>query len=259
MTCLIINIAIAKVGLGLLLAGEPAPPPTPPPPQAALRGPSRPADPHATWRRAWSEELAGIPSVAEVQRAAARRLAVDPSLARRWRKRARAAAALPVLRGEYDLRTDQGWQLDQEAGNADELSQDLGAGHSVSVRATWELDRLIFDDNELRAARAAIDVERERERLLVLVTQLYFERLQLLLEDRLAGPPATASEQSAVESLQRRVRVAEIEAVLYAMTGLEFPRQRSTGRTSRPGDDQSSSSPRATPRAREFGPKPNAP
>ncbi|MCA9714577.1 MAG: hypothetical protein H6713_26485 [Myxococcales bacterium] len=255
MTCVLIHL----VWSALVCAGEPPSPPPPPASQARV-APRPPLDVDA-WLR---DQLVRGPSVADVQRAAVNRLAVDPTLARRWRRRARAAAALPVLRGEYDLRTDQGWKLDQEAGLADELSQDSGAGHGVSVRATWELDRLIFDDNELRAARAALDVERERERVVVMVTQLYFERLQLLLElqvsrdvqgpqERPRGP--TEGGHPARETLQKHLRVAEIEAVLSAMTGLSFTRPaaaRSAGRTSRPNDERAPSSQRAPPRTREF-------
>ena len=88
----------------------------------------------------------------------------------------------------------------------------------MQVRATWELDRLIFNVDELRAARAALDVADTRERLLVRVTQLYFERSQLLLE--IASLPA----RDGHEAVGRHVRLAEIEAVLTGLTGLSFER-----------------------------------
>ena len=127
-------------------------------------------------------ELPNKPGVAEVQAAARRRATLSPRTAQRWIRRARAAAILPTITGEYGLRSDQGWQLDQAAGDGDELTRDLGAGRVMQVRASWDLDRLIFNADELRAARAALDLADVRERLLVRVTQLYFERQQLLLE-----------------------------------------------------------------------------
>lgn len=186
----------------VLGALAPALPPTPVPEPAALA-------------RAIAE-LPAEPSVGDVQSAALRRLAVSPATARRWISRARAAAALPAVQGEYDHSIDHDWQLDQAAGAADELTQDLGAGRSARVRATWDLGRLIFNPDELRAARAAMDAAAERERLLVAVTQLYFERQQLLLE--IALLPARDGQ----EAIGRRVRVAELEAVLAALTGLRF-------------------------------------
>lgn len=157
---------------------------------------------------------ATTPTIEELQEAALRRAAVDPRASRRWLARARAAAALPSVRGELDLRRDQAWQLDQEAGVADELSQDNGAGQVIRVRVAWELDRLIFDPNELRAARAAVDMAMAREQLLLRLTQLYFERIQLLAELAGDAPPADA--------LSLEIRVREIEAVLYGLSGLRL-------------------------------------
>ena len=191
----------------LLLLGPPPPPPQPPP---------RVPDP-AVLARALAD-LPTRPSVAEVQAAALNRATLSPRTAQRWLRRARAAAALPTVQAEVGLRSDQGWQLDQAAGDGDELSQDLGAGKLVQVRATWELDRLVFNADELRAARAVLDLADTRERLLVRVTQLYFERAQLLLE--IASLPA----RDGHEAIGRHVRLAEIEAVLAGLTGLSFAR-----------------------------------
>lgn len=160
------------------------------------------------------------PTIDEIQEAALRRAAVDPRITRRWLARARSAAILPTVQGALDSKRDLGWSLDQEAGAADQLQQDAGAGRSLQLRVTWELDRLIFDPNELRAARAAIDVAQIREQVLVRVTQLYFERLQLLLQ--LAD--ASASEGRSIE-----LRVLEIEAVLTGITGLRFDPQGPAG------------------------------
>lgn len=192
-------IAVAMV-VALVLA--PAAPPTPvPEPEALARA---------------LESLPARPTIAEVQQAALRRLAVSPRGARRLLTRARAAAVLPTLQGEYDQSIDRDYQLDQAAGTADALKSDLGAGRGAKVRATWDLGRLIFNPDELRAARAALDAAAERERVLVAVTQLYFERQQLLLE--IALLPA----RDGREAIARRVRVAEIEAVLVGLTGLRF-------------------------------------
>lgn len=186
----------------MLLLRPPALPPAPVPEPAALE-----------------QAIAALPArptIAEVHDAALRRLAVSPRAARRWIARARAAAILPAVQGEYDRSIDRDVQLDQAAGTADALTQDLGAGTGARVRASWDLGRLIFNPDELRAARAALDAAAERERVLVAVTQLYFERQQLLLE--IALLPARDGQ----EAIGRRVRVAEIEAVLAGLTGLRF-------------------------------------
>jgi hypothetical protein len=196
---------IAAVSLLTALVLGPPPPPPPPPPDPAVLA------------RALAE-LPARPTIADVQAAALRRSTLSPRTAQRWLRRARAAAVLPTLQAEVGLRSDQGWQLDQEAGDGDALSQDLGAGKLVQVRASWQLDRLVFNADELRAARAALDLADTRERLLVRVTQLYFERQQLLLE--IASLPA----RDGHEAIGRHVRLAEIEAVLAGLTGLSFAR-----------------------------------
>ncbi len=168
-------------------------------------------------------DLPTRPSVAEVQEAALRRATLSPKTARSWLRRARAAAILPGITGEVGLRSDQGWQLDQAAGDGDELSQDLGAGRVMQLRAGWDLDRLIFNPDELRAARAMLDLAELRERLLVRVTQLYFERQQLLLE--IACLPA----RDGHEAIGRHMRLGEVEAVLTGLTGLRLPRAQPPG------------------------------
>ena len=179
---------------------------------AATPGPVPDADALERAMRALPER----PTVAEVQKAALRRLALGDRGARRLLARARAAAVLPNVQGEYQQSIDRDFQLDQEAGTADALKQDLGAGRGARVRATWDLGRLIFNPDELRAARAGLDAAAERERVLIAVTQLYFERQQLLLE--IALLPARDGQQE----IGRRVRIAEIEAVLVGLTGLRF-------------------------------------
>lgn len=193
-------------------AGEPPDPgssdPSGPTPAAPAVDPSR--------LRAALARIDAGPSLGELQRAALRQAGVVPGQARRWRRRARVAAALPTLTVQYDHRLDQGWTLDREAGAADALRSDGGQQGVVRVKASWELDRLIFSADELRVARAAIDVDDWRTRVLVEVTALYFERQRLLLELELAPPTEL---EAAADSL---IRLREIEGLLTALTGLDF-------------------------------------
>lgn len=219
--------------LSLAFVGTPSQPPPPPPPPSPTKPSSAPESPSqrvhnppdaeaepSPGRHLTPEALldATTPTVEDLQDAALRHATVDPRTSRRWLVRARAAAALPSLRGELDIRRDQAWQLDQEAGDADALSQDSGAGQIIRFRVGWELDRLIFDPNELRAARAVVDMAMAREQVLVRVTQLYFERIQLLLDRATLGPEG---------ALAQEIRIREIEAILFGLSGLRVH----TGRT----------------------------
>jgi hypothetical protein len=160
--------------------------------------------------------LPPAPSLRATQDAALRRAGVDAAAAARWLRRARVAAALPTMSVQVDQRMDRGWVLDREVGQADALRNDAGNQAVVRAKATWELDRLIFAPDELRAARAAIDLADLRERVLVQVTALYFERQRLLVERELA-PPADFD-----TALAAALRLREVEGLLTGLTGLDF-------------------------------------
>jgi hypothetical protein len=211
MRTLILTLASALGDPPPELVGEPAPIPIAP---AAPEPPPPTIDP-----RLLAEALAELPerpSLAEVQQAALAQAGIDPGQARRALRRTRAAAAAPKVSVQFDHRLDRGWVLDQEAGSADELSNDAGNQSVVRFDATWELDRLVFSPDELRVTRTALDLADWRQRVLIEVTQLYFERQRLLLEERL--DPAT----DLALALDRAMRLREIEGLLAGLTGLEF-------------------------------------
>jgi hypothetical protein len=194
--------------LAFALALTPAAPAPAPAPPAEVPAPSPAAIAEAIRR------LPRTPTLADVQQAAMRRARVDLRDTRRWLRRARAAALLPTISSGYDLRLDRGWSLDQEPGVADALRNDLGNVSTIRVKATWELDRAVFNPDELRAARATLDLVDWRERVLLDVTRLYFERMRLLLERELSPPTDLAA------AIEREVRVREIEGILAGITGI---------------------------------------
>ncbi|MFV8756708.1 hypothetical protein ACNOYE_39695 [Nannocystaceae bacterium ST9] len=203
-----------------ILLGDP---PTPAPePAASVPEPAPPApapDPDLLARAL--AELPTSPSLAEVQQAALDQAGIDPRQARATLRRARAAAAAPRMSVQFDHRLDQGWVLDQEAGTADALRNDAGNQSVLRIDATWDLDRLVFSPDELRVTRSALDLADWRQRVLFEVTQLYFERQRLLLEERLA--PAADLETA----IDRAIRLREVEGSLAGLTGLEFAPPRS--------------------------------
>ncbi len=164
-------------------------------------------------------ELPSRPSLAEVQRAALQQAGVDPTQAGRTLRRARAAAAAPRVSVQFDHRLDQGWVLDQEAGTAAALRNDAGNQSVLRVDASWDLDRLVFSPDELRVTRTNLDLADWRQRVLIEVTQLYFERQRLVLAGRLSPAPDLET------AIDQALRVREIEGVLAGLTGLEFAAQ----------------------------------
>lgn len=193
----------------------------PPPPANADPGNDQPAantqpgyDP-VQLERALAR-LPSKPSLADVQAAALARAGLSPDPSAGWLRRARSASVLPTVSVQYDRRFDRNWTLDQEVGEADALRNDSGSQDVLRAKATWELDRLIFDPEELRAARAVLDLADFRERLLIEVTQLYFERERILLERELMPPTDIDA------AIGSTVRLREIEGLLAGLTGLDF-------------------------------------
>lgn len=233
----------AAIVIACLWADPPSdPPPDPPdPPAPKLVGPP-PADspepesePEPTFDPAELEQalarLPAGPTLAEAQAAALAHAGLAPDPSTRWIRRARTSAVLPVVSVQYDRRFDRNWTLDQEVGEADSLRNDSGNQDVLRAKATWELDRLIFAPDELRAARAVLDLAEFRERLLVQVTRLYFERQRILLEREVAPPMDLES------AIDLHVRLREVEGLLAGLTGIDFsraqPRQHLGGGPSR--------------------------
>lgn len=198
-----------------------APPIEPPAPELVEAAPAEPVEEEqpaydpAQLERALARLPAG-PTLAETQAAALARAGLNPDPSAGWLRRARTAAVLPIVSVQYDRRFDRNWTLDQEVGEADALRNDSGNQDVLRAKATWELDRLIFAPDELRAARAVLDVADFRERVLVEITKLYFERQRILLERELAPPVDLEA------AIAMHVRLRELEGLLAGLTGLDF-------------------------------------
>ncbi|WP_428261575.1 hypothetical protein [Haliangium sp.] len=158
------------------------------------------------------------PTLAEVRRATLRYAGLDARPERSWARRTRWAGLLPQLtmRVSRDLGRDEG--LSRASSGTERL--DVGSDEDLSLefKAVWQLDRLVFDDLEMRAAQIAQTQHRERLRLLAQVTSLYYQRRKLLL------PPATAEKPG--EAQARAVALEELCAQLDALTGGFYARAR---------------------------------
>jgi hypothetical protein len=141
------------------------------------------------------------PTVAALQRAAARVAELQPERARSWLRRVNAAALLPAVR----VRTGRGTLglqlrgLEGFSPNADTWRFD--------IEASWGLDRLVFDKNELGVSRESQRLAARREALLTQVAQLYFQRRRLQVEAVQEG-----------ETLDRTLAIDELTAILDGLT-----------------------------------------
>lgn len=103
------------------------------------------------------------PAIADVLEAAygAAGLAHDPT--KLWSGRARVAGLVPWV--TVRVGWDQSWRDDEP---------EVGRGRDFEVRATWRLDRVLFDGRELQVSSIDTARRRERRRLASRVIRAYF-------------------------------------------------------------------------------------
>jgi hypothetical protein len=138
-------------------------------PAAAVAGPLRTDAASVEDAAAEDIELAGArvpvhgPSVSAVLTAAYAAAGLDRDPGGGWIRRARLAGLVPWV----TVRTtrDTSWQDEQS---------EVGHSMSLELRATWRLDRLLFDSHELQVAAIEAARRRERRRLATRVIRSYF-------------------------------------------------------------------------------------
>jgi hypothetical protein len=118
-------------------------------------------------------------------------LADDPTTS--WRRRSRMASLVPSI--SVRVGQNQSWR--------DVSDPTISHGVGVDVRASWQLDGLLFDSNEPRIATLDIARRRERRRLAAHVVRLYF--------DWVAARAAAERDVSAV--LDAAAKAAELDAL----------------------------------------------
>lgn len=164
-------------------------------------------DDHAA-RRAQARLEAREPTVRDTVDAALRYAGLSRGGEASLRRRARLAAALPTL----TLRATRKTEWDETEADA-RVVGDVGQELVLEARATWRLDRLVFDGGELRIASLAQQRARARASVASQTTALYYQRREAQL-DALWHPPETLE-----EAARRDLVLEELTAQLDALTG----------------------------------------
>jgi hypothetical protein len=156
------------------------------------------------------------PTLEEVRHAALRYAGLDRHPERAWARRARLAGLMPVL--TVSLQRDLAHDADLSRESTGKESLDIGTNRDIGLeaRAVWRLDRLLYDDAELRALQTAQRQHQERLDLLARVTTLYYQRRKLQLAQHRGG-----SEASRIDQL---LAIEELTFQLDALTGGHFGR-----------------------------------
>ena len=149
----------------------------------------------------------GEPGVAEVQRAAVAHAQVQPARVASLLARARVAALAPTLH----LHVGHGTRIVHAGATTIAVSD--GDSWTTDGSASWNLDRLVLNPEELRLARESQRIALRREQIVTEVTRIYFQRRRLQVELSLR-PPADV-----VALTEERLRIDELGAILDGLTG----------------------------------------
>lgn len=104
------------------------------------------------------------PPIASVLVAAYRTAGLDRDPGKGFVRRARLAGLVPML--SLRAGTNTSWHVEDDP--------KIGRGTAYEARATWRLDRLVFDGRELQVAAMSASRRRERRRLANRVIRAYF-------------------------------------------------------------------------------------
>lgn len=177
------------------------------------------------------------PSAREVQRAALRDAGLDPEVPKGWASRARWANLVPDLEGEVawleqtdrQLEYDEDFEFESSAeldpDSADHgFEEDERSRRKYSLEAEVELGGLVFDRDEIYAAREVRQQQTTRQKLISTVSDLYYERrMKQVL--RIVTP-----ERKWRKRLKLAVTIEKLDAKLDGLTGGWFSRQLPEGR-----------------------------
>jgi competence ComEA-like helix-hairpin-helix protein len=156
---------------------------------------------------------AGEPTVREVQEHAIEYVRVHPEIIDSWRLRARTNALAPRLSTAAQGTVNNDLRTVTQTGEADIESKTDDSGGRLTVQATWELDRLVFEPQEMAVAREGVRVANLRDRVLDEVTRRYFERRRLQVDLELS-PPTDLGDR-----VKKELRLQELTADIDAATG----------------------------------------
>lgn len=166
------------------------------------------------------DRFPGDPSLDELKQAALRFADADRHSARHWKTAPNRAALLPALKFTFDHDMERDETLDRYQDRPDRWGADTDRDFGFQLSAQWKLDELVFNSDEIRVWSALADRAARRQAVLTMLIGYFFERRKLQLT-LLLNPPQTLNEMAEI-----KIRIAELEAALDALTGGYFSKKR---------------------------------
>ncbi len=173
------------------------------------------AQPLPSARIVWAEaQYRHEPSPTQLVAAALRTARLTPKYVNDVASRARMAGWIPRL--SFGIRRGQTRDLSQlQATTNDRINRSTDDHLTMEALLVFDLDRLVFSGEETALLREERSRALERQELIQLVVDLYYERRRLQYERDLLGK----------HELEVHVRIAHIGALLNGLTGGEFYRR----------------------------------
>lgn len=160
------------------------------------------------------------PDVRSLQRRAMSYAHAHPAEVASWRSRARLSALLPQLRIAVDYDTDADDTRTFTSATSEPrkvLGNDQKTGYEL--RASWDLDEVVFSRSEIQVRRAVVNASRQRDNVVSEVTKIFFSRRRAQVDLLLA------EDLSAKARVKAELRIAELTAYLDGLTGGWFSKQ----------------------------------
>lgn len=180
----------------------------------ALLASLAPARVDADERAALAELEKREPPLAAVRQAALRYAGLDRHPERAWSRRTRLAGLMPTLTVSINRDLAHDADLSRQSTGKEELAVGTDEDLGFEAKAVWQLDRLLFDEAEVRVLQVAQRQHQERIDLLIRVTSIYYQRRKLQIARLRGGRDAAGVDQL--------LAIEELTDQLDALTGGYF-------------------------------------
>jgi len=160
------------------------------------------------------------PTIRQVHKAALRNALVTQGRIQSLFTRARVSGWLPEVRARYNYNTDDDRSTSFPTPSSPILTvQSTDLDHRLEFRLTWNLDRLVFNKNEMSVYKELKKLMELRTDILKEITKLYFERRRLQV-NLIINPP-----KGILAMVRQKLRLQELTADLDALSGGYFSRK----------------------------------
>lgn len=165
----------------------------------------------AQWRR-FQKRLRAEPSPWQMARAAMKYMKLPHRLKRLLARNA-ARAWVPTLTGRALLTLDNDQNNLLLVQGTRPVSVAEGRAFLLEVFFTWNLGRLVLDNQQLAVSREALALRRKRQRIINRVVRLYHARKRLIMR-LFVAPPRNARKYT-----KKIIKIQEVTAYLDGLTG----------------------------------------